>query len=158
MNGPTWADEIFACGDLPQENTEETEELGARLYERYLELADHVVGNEGVAGVAALVRSFRVEEDFGAYQASLSALERFPLDVLGAGVANSAYALSEMPDCWSGNILLIVAREEPSVRAFNEACASLGTAERESLKRLVAFHESNEWLAEDDDQGKLIVP
>ncbi|MEU6447736.1 hypothetical protein [Streptomyces sp. NPDC046979] len=158
MFTPSWRDEIFACGNFPQENTEETQDEGARLWERYVQLADNVRGDEGVAGVAALVRSFRVEEDFGAYQSAISALERFPLKILGAGVAESGTALTEIPECWSGNILLIVARTEESVHSFNEKYSLLGARERASIRQLIDFHESNEWLAEDDDKGKLAPP
>nr|WTB30954.1 hypothetical protein OG781_17005 [Streptomyces sp. NBC_00830] len=157
MNDLSWSDEIFACGNLPQENSEETQEVGARLWERYVQLADDVVGDEGVAGIAALVRSFRVEEDFGAYQSALSALERFPLKVIGAGVAESVQALAEIPECWSGNILLVVARAQESTRSFNEGFSLLGPEEQATLRRLIDFHESNEWLAEDDDKGKLTL-
>ncbi|MGW1316920.1 hypothetical protein [Streptomyces sp. NPDC002426] len=158
MNGPSWSDEIFACGNLPQENSEETQEEGARLWERYVQLTDDVVGDEGVAGIAALVRSLRVEEDFGAYQSALSALERFPLEVFGAGVAESVQALKEMPECWSGNVLLIVARDQNSTQAFNERFALLKPEEQATLRQIIHFHESHEWLAEGDDRGKLFLP
>ncbi|MFD5141625.1 hypothetical protein ACFWMX_36295 [Streptomyces sp. NPDC058378] len=158
MKEQTWPDEIFACGNLPQENSEETQEEGARLWERYVQLADNVVGDEGVAGVAALVRSLRVEEDFGAYQAALSALERFPLNVFGAGVADSAQSLAGIPECWSGNVLLMVARAKPSARSFIERFALLKPDEQLSLRRLIDFHESHEWLREDDVKGKLTSP
>ncbi|MEU9235139.1 hypothetical protein [Streptomyces subrutilus] len=159
VNNPSWSDEIFSCGNLPQENIEETAEEGARLWERYVRLADEVVGDEGTAGVASLIRSLRVEEDFGAYQSSLSALQRFPRTVFGTGVAKSAATLADIPECWSGNVLLLVVRlGQESTRAFNDACAGLGVEDREKLERLIDFHESNEWLAEDEDRGKLILP
>ncbi|MFE9818526.1 hypothetical protein [Streptomyces sp. NPDC005773] len=158
MNNRSWFDAIFDCGNLPQENTEEMQEEGARLWERYVQLADDVVGDEGDAGVAALVRSFRVEEDFGAYQAALSALERFPLDVFGTGVAGSVQGLSGIPKCWSGNILLMVARTQDSTLSFNERFALLKTDDQMGLRRLIDFHESHEWLADNDVMGKLASP
>ncbi|WP_433398452.1 hypothetical protein [Streptomyces sp. CA-146814] len=158
MNNLSWSDDIFTCGDLPQENSEETAEEGARLWERYVHLADNVVGDEGIAGVVALIRSFRVEEDFEAYQSSISALQRFPREVFGAGVAESARILVGIPECWSGNILLLVVRlGEESIRAFNDTFASLTPESRDPLERLIDFHESNEWLAEGDEKGKLIL-
>ncbi|MFD5323985.1 hypothetical protein [Streptomyces sp. NPDC127092] len=157
MSKPLWADEIFDCGDLPQENTEETSEEGARRWERYTQLADGVTGSEGTAGVSALIRSFRVDEDFGAYESAIAALQRFPRDVLGRGVAESAATLTEIPEDWSGNVLLLtVQMGQGSIDAFNRGISSLAPRERESLARLIEFHESNEWLSESDCRGKLI--
>ncbi|MFD3758006.1 hypothetical protein [Streptomyces sp. NPDC058622] len=159
MSNPPWSEEIFACGNLPQENSEETHEEGSRLWEQYVHLADSVAGNEGIAGVTSLIRSLRVEEDFGAYQSSLSALQRFPRRILGTGVAESAEILAQIPECWSGNVLLLIVRlGEESTRAFNDAFVRMDSGTRLTLERLIAFHESNEWLAEDEDRGRLASP
>ncbi|MFD7976979.1 hypothetical protein [Streptomyces sp. NPDC059071] len=157
MSKPFWADEIFSCGDLPQENTEETAEEGARRWERYTQLADGVAGSEGTAGVSALIRSFRVEEDFGAYESGIAALQRFPPGVLGRGVAESAATLAEIPEDWCGNVLLLAVQMGPeSIDAFNARISSLAPGEREAIARLIEFHEANEWLAEASCRGRLI--
>ncbi|MBZ9594686.1 hypothetical protein K7B06_06155 [Streptomyces erythrochromogenes] len=159
LSSSTWSDELFFCGELPQENSDEAMEEGSRRWERYVQLADGVAGGEGIEGVAAIIRSFRVEEDFGAYQSAFSALQRFPRPILGAGAAGSATTLARIPECWSGNILLLVVRlGVECIDAFNYRFAALDQVEKEELERLIAFHEANEWLAEDADRGKLAAP
>jgi hypothetical protein len=155
-----WEAEIVECGDLVQDNDEVTP-LGEaeRRWNRYVELADSVTGEEGPSGVAAIVSSLKADEDYGAYQAAHAALGRFPPSDLGRGVADAAGQLLSIPRDESGNILLIVARTGPAaVRSFNEAMRAAEPAVRVLVGELVEFHESEVWLGEDGDRNVLLMP
>ena len=155
-----WKVEIVECGDLVQDDDEVTPPGEAeRRWNRYVELADSVTGNEGPSGVAAIVYSLKAEEDYGAYQAAHAALGRFPHSDLGRGVADAARGLLSIPRDGSGNILLILTQAGPAaVNAFNEAIQAADPDVRVSVRELVEFHESEEWLSEDGAQNVLLMP
>lgn len=155
-----WKVEIVECGDLVQDDDEATPpEEAERRWNRYVELADSVTGDEGPAGVAAIVSSLQAEEDYGAYQAAHAALDRFPRAELGQGVADAAKELLSIPQDGSGNVLLILAQAGPvAVNAFNEAIRSIDPDVRVSIRELVEFHESEEWLSEGSVQNILLMP
>ncbi|WP_159072848.1 hypothetical protein [Streptomyces glaucescens] len=155
-----WKVEIVECGDLVQDDDEVTPPGEAeRRWNRYVELADSVTGNEGPAGVAAIVSSLKAEEDYGAYQAAHAALSRFPHSDLGQGVAHAAKELLSIPKDGSGNILLILAQAGPAaVNAFNEAIQTADPDVRVSIRRLVEFHEAREWLSGGSARNVLLMP
>jgi hypothetical protein len=155
-----WKVEIVECGDLVQDDDEVTPQGEAeRRWNRYVELADSVTGNEGPSGVAAIVSSLKAEEDYGAYQAAHAALSRFPHSDLGRGVADAARELLSIPQDRSGNILLILIHAGPAaVNAFNEAIQSANPDVRVSVRELVEIHESEEWLSEGGTQNVLLMP
>lgn len=157
---PDWKVEIVECGDLVQDDDEATPPGEAeRRWNRYVELADSVTGNEGPSGVAAIVSSLKAEEDYGAYQAAHSALSRFPCSDFGWGVADAARGLLSIPRDGSGNILLILTQAGPAaVNAFNEAIQAADPDVRVSVRELVEFHESEEWLSEGSVQNVLLMP
>lgn len=155
-----WKVEIVECGDLVQDDDEVTPpDEAERRWNRYVELADSVTGDEGPTGVAAIVSSLKAEEDYGAYQAAHAALDRFPRAELGQGVADAARALLSIPQDGSGNVLLILAQAGPAaVNAFNETIRSIDPDVRVSIRELVEFHESEEWLSEGSVQNVLLMP
>lgn len=155
-----WKVEIIECGDLVQDDDEVTPpDEAERRWNRYVELADSVTGNEGPAGVAAIVASLKAEEDYGAYQAAHAALARFPHSDLGRGVALAARQLLSIPKDGSGNVLLILARSGPvAVNSFNEAVRAADAGVRSEIRGLVEFHESEEWLSGQGDQNVLLMP
>ncbi|MFE3267106.1 hypothetical protein [Streptomyces sp. NPDC059215] len=155
-----WKVEIVECGDLVQDGDEATPpDEAERRWNRYVELADSVAGNEGPAGVAAIVSSLRAEEDYGAYQAAHAALRRFPSSDLGRGVANAAKQILSIPSDGSGIVLLLVTQAGPAaVNAFNDAIQAEDPNDRVSIQELVEFHESEEWLSESSAQNVLLMP
>ncbi|MEU0171670.1 hypothetical protein ABZ214_40545 [Streptomyces iakyrus] len=155
-----WKVEIVECGDLVQDDDEVTPaDEAERRWNRYVELADSVTGDEGPAGVAAIVSSLKAEEDYGAYQAAHAALGRFPHSDLGQGVADAAKELLSIPRDGSGNILLILTQAGPvAVDAFNEAIQAADPDVRISIRELVEFHESEEWLSESSARNLLLMP
>lgn len=154
-----WKVEIAECGDLVQDDDEVAPPGEAeRRWNRYVELADSVTGDEGPAGVAAIVSSLKAEEDYGAYQAAHAALGRFPRADLGLGVADAAEGLLSIPLDSSGNVLLILARAgSMAVDSFNEATLSIDPKVRVAIRKLVEFHESEEWLSEGNLQKVLLM-
>ncbi|MFJ5877424.1 hypothetical protein ACIQD1_22235 [Streptomyces sp. NPDC093088] len=157
---PDWKVEIIECGDLVQDDDEVTPpDEAERRWNRYVELADSVTGNEGPAGVAAIIGSLKAEEDYGAYQAAHAALARFPHSDLGVGAALAARELLSIPKGGSGNVLLILTRSGPvAVNSFNEAVGVADAGVRSALRELVEFHESEEWLSDEGDQNLLLIP
>ncbi|MCH0541797.1 hypothetical protein I3F58_19950 [Streptomyces sp. MUM 203J] len=155
-----WKFEIVECGDLVQDDDEVTPpDAAERRWNRYVELADSVTGDEGPAGVAAIVSSLKAEEDYGAYQAAHAALGRFPHSDFGQGVAGAAKELLSIPRDRSGNILLILTQAGPmAVSAFNEAIQAVDPDVQVSIRELVEFHESEEWLSEHSAQNVLLMP
>ncbi|MFD6093047.1 hypothetical protein ACFWGN_13080 [Oerskovia sp. NPDC060338] len=155
-----WRIGIAECGDLVQDDDEVASPGEAeRRWNRYVELADSVTGDEGPAGVAAIVSSLKADEDYGAYQAAHAALDRFPQADLGLGVADAAKELLSIPRDNSGNVLLILVRAgSVAVGAFNEAIRSIDPEVRLAIRELVEYHESEEWLAEGDLQNVLLMP
>ncbi|WP_179382155.1 hypothetical protein [Streptomyces sp. SA15] len=155
-----WIVEIVECGDLVQDDDEVTPpEEAERRWNRYVELADSVTGDEGPDGVAAIVSSLRAEEDYGAYQAAHAALSRFPCSDLGKGVAMAARELVSIPTGGSGNVLLILARAgSVAVSSFNEAMQMVDADVRREIRELVDFHESEEWLSEEGVRNVLLAP
>ncbi|MFJ5266493.1 hypothetical protein ACIQAC_39165 [Streptomyces sp. NPDC088387] len=155
-----WKVEIVECGDLVQDDDEVAPpDEAERRWNRYVELADSVTGDEGPAGVAAIVSSLKAEEDCGAYQAAHAALGRYPCSDLGQGVAGAAKELLSIPRDGSGNILLILSQAGPvAVNVFNEAMHAVDPDVRVSIRELVEFHESEEWLSERSAQKVLLVP
>jgi hypothetical protein len=71
-----------------------------RRWNRYVELADSVTGEEGAEGVAAIISSLKAEEDYGAYQAAHATLARFPPSDLDKGVALAARDLASISEGW----------------------------------------------------------
>lgn len=155
-----WKDEIVECGDLVQDDDGETPvEEAERRWNRYVELADSVTGSEGSGGVSAIVSSLRAAEDYGAYQAAHAALSRFPHSDLGKGMAAAARDLVSIPKDSSGNVLLILVRAgSVAVDSFNEAMRSVDAAVQLEVRELVEFHESEEWLADEDVRNVLLMP
>ncbi|GIJ00617.1 hypothetical protein Slu03_29940 [Sediminihabitans luteus] len=155
-----WRAEIVECGDLVQDDDEVTPPGEAeRRWNRYVDLADSVNGSEGSSGVAAIVSSLRAEEDYGAYQAAHAALGRFPHSDLGQGVADASRELLSIPQDQSGNVLLILIRSGPAaVKSFNEAIRAADPDVRVSVRELVEFHESEEWLSEGHAKNVLLTP
>ncbi|SFT75472.1 hypothetical protein SAMN04487904_107162 [Actinopolyspora lacussalsi subsp. righensis] len=155
-----WKIEIVECGEIVQDEDETVpQDEAERQWNRYVELADSVSGDEGSEAVVPIVSSLKVRYDYGAYQAAYGALERFPPADLGKGVAWAAEELTRIPYDQSGVVLVTVARSPAgAVEAFNEAVKSVPGDVRSRLRDVVDFHESNEWLAEDEDKGIIKVP
>lgn len=155
-----WKVEIVECGDLVQDDDEATPpEEAARRWNRYVELADSVTGEEGAEGVAAIVSSLKAEEDYGAYQAAHAALSRFPRSDLGKGVALAARGLASIPKDGSGNVLLILARAgSVAVNSFNEAIQASESSVQGEMRALVEFHEAEEWLSDEGVRNVLLMP
>lgn len=160
MPSEDWKVEIVECGDLVQDDdTVAPPGEAERRWNRYVELADSVTGDEGPGGVAAIVASLKAEDDYGAYQASHAALARFPHADLGKGMALAAEDLLVIPKDASGNALLILARTGPlAVDAFAEAIGRADSTVRGNIRNLVEFHESEEWLTGPGDHGVIRVP
>ncbi|GAA3032290.1 hypothetical protein LV79_003097 [Actinokineospora globicatena] len=146
--GVEWAVELVECGDLVQDADESgSQEEAERRWNRYVELVDAVTGAEGPAGAAALVASLRAAQDYGAYQATYAALQQFPPQVLGEGIAGAAQQLLTIPSDNAGIVLMLLAKTgEGAVSAFD---AALAADVRERVRDLVAEHEAGEWLSED---------
>ncbi|ASU79689.1 hypothetical protein CDG81_17010 [Actinopolyspora erythraea] len=155
-----WKVEIVECGDIVQDEDDTVpQDEAERRWNRYVELADSVTGDEGPEAVVPIVSSLRAEDDYGAYQAAYRALQRFPLADLGKGVAWAAEELTRIPYDQSGDVLLIVARlPAEAAEAFNQEIKSVPREVRNRLRDVVDFHEANEWLAEDGDKGVIKVP
>ncbi|WP_125695559.1 hypothetical protein [Amycolatopsis sp. WAC 04169] len=155
-----WKIEIVECGDLVQDDDDVTpQDEAERRWNRYVELADSVIGNEGSAGVAAIVASFRAEEDYGAYQSAHAALRRFPAEDLGKGVAQAASDMLAIPKDNSGNVLMILTRSDPiAVNSFNEELGVTDSGLRNGMRQLVEFHESEEWLSGVESRNLFLVP
>ncbi|MER7860980.1 hypothetical protein ABTX61_17885 [Amycolatopsis japonica] len=155
-----WKVEIVECGDLVQDDDDVTpQDEAERRWNRYIELADSVTGDEGSTGVAAIVASLRAEEDYGAYQSAHSALQRFPGEDLGKGVARAASDMLAIPKDNSGHVLMILTRSGPvAVNAFNEEFGTTDSGLRNGMRQLVEFHESEEWLSGIEDRNLLLVP
>ncbi|MER6666713.1 hypothetical protein ABT256_19375 [Amycolatopsis japonica] len=155
-----WKIEIVECGELVQDDDGVTpQDEAERRWNRYVELADSVIGNEGPEGVAAIVASLRAEEDYGAYQSAHAALRRFPGEDLGKGVAQAATEMLAIPNDNSGNVLMILTRCGPvAVNSFNEEFGVIDSAMRNRMRELVEFYESEEWLSGVEDRNLLLVP
>ncbi|MFE2597050.1 hypothetical protein ACFXCZ_11190 [Streptomyces sp. NPDC059396] len=155
-----WKVEIVDCGDLVQDGDEfTTPDEAERRWNRYVELADTVTGDEGPAGVAAIVASLKAEEDYGAYQSAHAALGRFPHSDLGEGVALAVTELLSNPKDARGNVLLILTCSGPTaVNSFNEAIRTVGPDAQSEIRQLVEFHESEEWLSAAGDRGVPLMP
>jgi hypothetical protein len=155
-----WKVEIVECGDLVPDDDEVAPPGEAeRRWNRYVELADSVTGSEGPEGVAAIVTSLKVEEDYGAYQAARAALGKFPHTDLGAGVALAGRELLSIPKDGSGNILLILAHTgSVAVNSFTEAVRTAESDVRNAIRDLVEFHESEEWLTGEGVREVLLMP
>ncbi|MGW8353630.1 hypothetical protein [Streptomyces wedmorensis] len=155
-----WKAEIVECGDLVQDDDEATPpEEAARRWNRYVELADSVTGEEGAEGVSVIVSSLKAEEDYGAHQAAHAALSRFPRSDLGEGVALAARGLASIPKDASGNVLLILARAgSVAVNSFNEAIRASEPSVQGEMRALVEFHEADEWLSGEGVRNVLLMP
>ncbi|GAB3559463.1 hypothetical protein J2S53_002042 [Actinopolyspora lacussalsi] len=155
-----WKVEIVEYGEIVQDEDETVpQDEAERRWNRYVELADSVTGDEGPEGVAAIVSSLKVRYDYGAYASAHGALQRFPLADLGKGVAWAAEELTRIPYDRSGIVLVIVARlPAEAAEAFNQEIKSVPGDVRNRLRDVVDFHEANEWLAEDGDKGIIKVP
>ncbi|MCP3820571.1 hypothetical protein NLX86_21475 [Streptomyces sp. A3M-1-3] len=155
-----WKVEIVECGDLVQDDDEVTPpEEAARRWNRYVQLADSVTGEEGPDGVAAIVSSLKAEEDYGAHQAAHAALARFPRSDFGKGVALGARGLVSIPKDGSGNVLLILARAgSVAVNNFNEAIRASEPSVQREVRALVEFHEAEEWLSDEGVRNVLLMP
>lgn len=160
MSPEDWKVEIVECGDLVQDDDTVTPPGEAeRRWNRYVELADSVTGDEGPDGVAAIVASLKAADDYGAYQASHAALARFPNADLGKGMALAAEDLLAIPKDASGNVLLILAHTGPvAIDSFIEAIGRADSTVRANIRDLVEFHEAEEWLTGPGDRGVIRVP
>ncbi|PRW64743.1 hypothetical protein CEP50_02575 [Actinopolyspora mortivallis] len=155
-----WEVEIVECGDIVQDEDDTIPRVEAeRRWNHYVELADSVTGDEGPEGVAAIVSSLRVQYDYGAYQSAYGALERFPPADLGKGIILAANELTRIPHDQSGDVILTLVRSPAgAAEAFNEVIKSFPGDVRNRIRDIVDFHESDEWLVEDEDKGIIKVP
>lgn len=155
-----WESEIIVCGDLIQDGDPRfTPEEAEERWNRFVELADEVSGEEGPSGVAAIVSSLKADDDYGAYQSAFSALERFPDEVLGKGVALAAPNLLDLPRHSSGEVLVtVVDAGEDAIGAFGEEMRSGDPSTLTAMIELIQYHESSEWLAEEQHRRKLLMP
>ncbi|KFZ82337.1 hypothetical protein ED92_00120 [Amycolatopsis sp. MJM2582] len=155
-----WKIEIIECGDLVQDDDEvESQDEAERRWNRYVELADSVTGDEGPTGVAAIVRSLKAKEDYGAYQSAHAALLRFPGEDLGEGMAQATSDLLVIPKDNSGNVLmLLVHAGSVAVSRFNDALRAVEPRDRREFRQLIEFHESEEWLSDATHRNVLMVP
>lgn len=153
-----WKLEIAECGDLVQDDDESAATGEAeRRWNRYVEIADSVTGEEGPEGAAAIISSLKAEDDYGAYQAAHAALSRFSPSDFGTGAALAVDALLTIPLDNSGNVLLILAQASPvTVNSFNSAIQKLDSATQSKVRELVELHESEEWLSEDSVKNILL--
>ncbi|WP_035803950.1 hypothetical protein [Kitasatospora mediocidica] len=155
-----WRSELLATGNIVQDADDSVPQPEAeRRFHRYRELADLVDGTEGPKAVAALVSSMQARHDYGAYQATHSALARFPLAELARGMILAAPALVAMSRDRAGEVLLPVALAETAiVEDFTHAAADLDQQMRDELAAVIASQEEEGgWFDRPRARGRLRV-
>jgi hypothetical protein len=149
-----WRAELVELGAIAQDDDTSVpvEEAEAR-FNRYTALVDMADGAEGPSAVEALISSMRAEHDYGAYQATHSALALFPAVDFARGVAMAISSLVEIPRDHSGEVL--AAADDASIREFHSALALFDPELRARLAELIGQEEQEGWLSGRDLAGRL---
>jgi hypothetical protein len=75
----SWRRELLRTGRIVQDGDDSVPpEVRQARFHRYLELVEMVEGNDGPEVFGSLIDSMQVGHDYGAYQRTLKALDRFP--------------------------------------------------------------------------------
>jgi hypothetical protein len=142
-----WRAELYEAGKLTQD-VPDAEGEAEEQATRYLALVKQVTGREDIDVVIALIGSMRAEEDDGAYDDTIEALEVFPDLVLGRGAGLAWEALLSIPKKFSGEVLYECChRGAEAIVAFNEVYASLQPEAQRLLGALINHHETGTWLS-----------
>ena len=98
--------ELIATGNIVQDSDKSVPwPERENQFNRYIELLDSIVGDEGLPVAKALIQSMQARDDYGAYQSTQSALGRFPgieyIEALVIELPNMIQRKSE----WAGELL-----------------------------------------------------
>lgn len=146
----SWRAELYETGNLFHDvpDDPEAEELANQQMFRYIGLVKQIRGKGGVDAVVALIGSMRAEEDEGAYEDTMEALEYFPEDELGRGAALAWRELVSIPKKFSGEVLFGCCQTGAgSVGAFNEVYAEMDDEPKRLVGELIEYHENGTWLS-----------
>ena len=144
--------ELIATGNIVQDSDESVPwpEREDR-FNRYIELLDSLVGNEGIEVVRALIQSMQAEDDYGAYQTTQAALGRFP------GAEYIEALISELPPMiqrnseWAGELLCGLANSvgtkyESNISTFIKMLSMSPEDSRKIINQYIGQQEKAGWL------------
>ena len=161
MDAGSWCAEVIDLGDIVQDDDESlSDDERERRFNRYVELLDAVTGEEPDEAFGCLVASVRDQDDYGAHEAVLSALMRFPVQRRAQLTAsNLADAVQRIPD-FAGNLLGQFAMgADDAVAALNNSIATLPRSQQDTIREFLDREEDGDgWLSSPRQKGRVQVP
>jgi hypothetical protein len=148
-----WRRELLSTGVIVQDADTSVPRAEAEAqFNRYVELTDLVVGDEGPDAAAALIQSIQVRDDYGAYQSTQRALGRFPHAVYVAALLAELPALIMRQSEWAGELLCGLANAigtpyEAAVVEFRRQIELCHEKSRAAIRAFVAQEECQGWLS-----------
>ena len=147
-----WREELLLTGAIVQDadDTVPQDERDHR-FKRYVELVEAVTGDEGLAVARALIRSYQVEDDYGAYGHTYHALGRFPRPVFVEALLRELPDLIRRQPDWAGDILCGLAnsvgtRWEKDITEFRSQLHQASPIEQAAIREYIGSEEQDGWL------------
>jgi hypothetical protein len=148
----SWRRELLRTGRIVQDGDESVRpEVRQARFHRYLELVERVEGGEGPEVFQSLIDSMQVRHDYGAYQRTLGALDRFPRTQFVEYLVAALPGLIRRQPQWAGDLLccfVCLRAATGYVWQFNRCLARSSPARRAAIRRFIRAEEADGWLQE----------
>jgi hypothetical protein len=148
----SWREELLHTGAIVQDadHTVPQDERDRR-FKRYVELVDAITGEEGVAVARALIRSYQVKDDYGAYGHTYHALGRFPTPLFVEALLRELPDLIRRQPDWAGDILCGLAnsvgtRWAKDIIEFRSQLQQASPTEQAAIREYIGGEEQDGWL------------
>ena len=145
-------EELIATGNIVQDsdNSVPWPEREHR-FNRYIELLDSVVGNEGSEVAKALIRSMQAEDDYGAYQTTQAALGRFPSTEYIEALISELPPMIQRNSEWAGELLCGLANSvgtkyESNIFTFIKKLSMSPEESKRMISEYINQEEQAGWL------------
>jgi hypothetical protein len=148
-----WRRELLQAGRIVQDDDTSVPQPEAEArFNRYLALLDELRGSEGEAFAVAVVESMQVRHDYGAYQRTMTTLERFPPPTRCRAVLQELPRLIRTLPRWAGDLLLGLTSKSDAFH-FNSLLDRVPQEDQRLIREFIAQEERCGWLQ--DDVGVL---
>lgn len=149
-----WKAELLHSGAIVQDDDPSVgSDEAEQRFLRYVEMVDAVTGEEGRPVFDALLASATAKHDYGAYQATIGAIFRFPPELRGTWLLENLPWFDDINSEFAGDLLSGMANEgpsAPSVVAFQQAWSDADPTTAAAIRRIIDREEElpEGWLSE----------
>ena len=148
-----WKKELLFVGNIVQDSDDSIDgDEKSRRFNRYIEMLDSLVGNEGDEFALAVFESIQAEQDYGAYQTAGRAAWKFGESVFCSALLRQLPRLiKNLPD-WAGDFLVSIANGQgteyqSTIAVFNRLLADLPSEQQSIIREYILGEEKSGWLS-----------